>query len=82
MHIHIGEKKIVSSGKIIGLFNADTLRESSDNEWILSQIDNDDKCISVENTGKILSSGVSSFTVIKRDSIIEEAYWSRIDDKV
>ena len=79
MFIHIGEKKNISSAKLIGIFNRDSLSLSEENKWILEKISENDKTVAVEEKNIITSSIVSPFTIIKRDSLNNEFIWSRED---
>ncbi len=79
MFIHIGEKKNISSAKLIGIFNKDSLLLSEENKWILEKISDNDKTVAVEEKNIITASIVSPFTIIKRDSLNNEFIWSRKD---
>jgi hypothetical protein len=79
MFIHIGEKKNISTAKLIGIFNRDTLILSEDNKWLVDKISENDKTVAVEEKNRITSSIVSPFTIIKRDSLNNEFIWSRED---
>jgi hypothetical protein len=81
MFIHIGNNKIVSDRKIIGIFNRDALLLSNDNVWITSQVDPNDKTIALDEKGNITSSNVSPFTVIKRTTFGDDFVWRRENDK-
>lgn len=81
MFIHIGNNKIVSDKKTIGIFNRDTLLLSNDNAWIIMQVDGSDKTIAIDEKNNIASSKVSPFTVIKRMALVEDFIWSRSNDK-
>jgi hypothetical protein len=81
MFIHIGNNIIISEKECIGIFNTETLKLGSDNEFFLKNIKADDKVISVNVNNEIKSSWVSPFTVIKREAINEdELIWSRKND--
>lgn len=78
MFIHIGNNITVSDKECIGIFNIETLKFNTDNSYFLKDIRSDDKLISIDEENKIISSWVSPFTVIKRESISnEELIWSR-----
>jgi hypothetical protein len=79
MFIHIGEKKNISTAKLIGIFNRDSLLLSEENKWITDKISENDKTIAVEEKNIITASIVSPFTIIKRDSLNNEFIWSRED---
>jgi regulator of extracellular matrix RemA (YlzA/DUF370 family) len=72
VYIHIGSKSIVSDKKIIGIFNAETLKKSDLNIKIMDKIDfsqRDIKTIVIDSNNDLQVSKVSSFTIIKRTSI-------------
>ena len=77
MYIHIGDNKQVSSTKLIGIFNIESLRLSADNADLLKNINEDDKLLAVNVKNEIICSRVSPYTVIKRASIIEDAEWRK-----
>ena len=76
MFIHIGNRKIVSDRRIIGVFNAETLRLSMDNSIYLKDFSSDDKTIIIKRDNSILTSEISPFTVVKR-TVLENAIWRR-----
>jgi hypothetical protein len=81
MFIHIGNNIVISDRECIGIFNTETLKLGSDNEFFLKNLKDDDKVISVNVQNEIKSSWVSPFTVIKREAINEdELIWSRKND--
>ncbi|MFC1670906.1 hypothetical protein ACFL20_10985 [Spirochaetota bacterium] len=77
MYIHIGNKKIVSDKYFIGIFNAETLRLSDVNKWIVDSIESGDKSIAIKENNDIVTSRVSPFTVIKRTSLKNDIIWRR-----
>jgi hypothetical protein len=81
MFIHIGERKIVSDKKVIGVFNLESLNKSDLNKSLIDNIDNskcDIKTIVIDRDCNIFSSKVSPFTVIKRGSIeYNECVWRK-----
>lgn len=81
MYIHIGQKKIVSDKNHIGFFNAETLRLSDENNWILAQIKTEDKTIAIDVNNAIIASKVSPYTIIKRTSLEKDIIWRREHDK-
>jgi regulator of extracellular matrix RemA (YlzA/DUF370 family) len=81
MFIHIGNNKIVSDKKIIGIFNRDTLLLSKENEWIFTRVEGSFKTIAIDEDNAIISSLVSPFTVIKRTTLDEEFIWRRSNDE-
>ncbi len=76
MFIHIGNRKIVSDKRIIGVFNAETLRLSMDNSIYLKDFTSDDKTIIITRDNRMLTSEISPFTVVKR-TVLEDAIWRR-----
>ncbi len=81
MYIHIGERKIVSDRKTVGIFNIKTILTSDLNHRILNAIDIqkcDIKTIVIDTDSNITTSKVSPFTVIKRISInSKDCIWRR-----
>jgi hypothetical protein len=81
MHIHIGNRKVVSDKHVIGIFSIDTIRNSDLNERYLSGIEStecDIKTIVIDRHNGVITSKVSSFTVIKRKNIdTNDCVWSR-----
>jgi hypothetical protein len=70
--IHIGEKKIISDKKIIGIFNYDTITNSELNKIYKQAVDIsqcDIKTIVIDRDNMTICSKVSPFTIIKRDVI-------------
>ena len=81
MFIHLGNNIIVSDRECIGIFNTETIKLGSDNEFFLKNIMEDDKVIAVNIRNEIQGSWVSPFTVIKREAINEDdLIWSRKND--
>jgi regulator of extracellular matrix RemA (YlzA/DUF370 family) len=71
MFLHIGERKVVSDTKIVGIFNYETLKRSQINEKIVNYVEKeqcDIKTIVIDTDNRVIFSKVSPFTVIKRDS--------------
>ena len=78
MYIHIGNNVLVSGHKCIGIFNIETLKLSDANNWMLANIKDNDKMISLDFKNNIVASELSSHTVIKRIPITEdELLWSK-----
>ena len=77
MHLHIGDRKTVSFRKIVGIFNAETMRLSEENSRINGLISPGDKCIAVDIKNNLHTSRVSSYTVMKRDSLTDEVIWRK-----
>ena len=80
MYIHIGERKIISDKKCVGIFNADTLKKSELNSWILKQLNPGDKTAVIDIQNNVFSSKVSPFTVMKREDIYNELFWRKEDE--
>lgn len=78
MFIHIGNNILVNGGSCVGIFNIETLRLSDENSWLLKNVNDSDKTLSLDINNTVVSSEVSPFTIIKRDNIKkEELYWSK-----
>jgi regulator of extracellular matrix RemA (YlzA/DUF370 family) len=77
VYIHLGEKKIISDRKYVGIFNAETIMMSSLNVWIKDNIKDNNRSIAININNDIIGSGVSPFTVIKRTSYKKDLIWSR-----
>ncbi len=82
MHIHAGDKVIVSDKKIIGIFNAETIFMSDLNRRFFNNIKPGDKTVVIDRTNKVISTGVSPFTVIKRTELKCEFVWRRKNDSL
>ncbi len=81
MFIHIGSRRIVSDREIIGIFNVDTLRLSSQNEHFLEDLQPSARTIVVDSNNSIITSIVSPYTVTKRTGLDDEdLVWRRGDD--
>lgn len=80
MFIHVGERKIISDRNIIGIFNAETLSMSDENSRYFPHLGDNVKTVVIDTSDKIISSGVSPFTVIKRTNISKDCVWSRADE--
>ena len=80
MHIHAGNRIIVSDRKIIGIFNVKTIFMSPDNKRYFNEIKSDDKTIVVDKFDKFLTTGVSSYTIINRTKIKGNFVWRRSND--
>ncbi len=82
MFIHIGNNLTISDKLCVGIFNVETLKMDDTNKWLIEKIDENDKLVVLDTKGNIMTSGVSPFTVIKRESIQkDELIWRREDDK-
>jgi len=81
MFIHLGSNILVSGNKCVGIFNKETLKLSDDNKWMLNNISNNDKTVSLDKENILIGSEVSSYTIIKRTAIKkEELIWSKAND--
>lgn len=81
MFIHIGDRKVISDKKIVGIFNKETLLLSEDNKRYFSDI-SDCKTVVVDISDRITVSSVSPFTVINRTDFEESSIiWRRKNDK-
>jgi len=81
MFIHIGNRITVSDRRVIGIFNAETLRMSGENRWILEKTSPEDRSVAVYADNNITCSTVSPFTVIKRTSLKKEYIWSKENEQ-
>jgi len=77
MFIHIGNRITISDTRLVGIFNVETLKFSEDNIFYYSKSGNDDKTVVIDIDNNIYTSGVSSFTLIKRNILKEGIIWSR-----
>ena len=77
MIIHIGERKTVSDKECIAILNLETLKQSSDNDWITGTLDDTVKTIALLNSGDSIGSKVSPFTIIKRSFEGYDSVWRR-----
>ncbi len=80
MFIHIGDRKIISDKRCVGIFNKETLDFAADNQWIVDTIEDNVKTVAVSITNEFVTSRVSPFTILKRFSIKEDFYWRKKDD--
>lgn len=81
MYIHLGENKQVSISKTLGIFNIETLRLSSNNEFLFAQAEDDDKTLALSINNIITCSKVSPYTIVKRTAIKEDVVWRRDDNE-
>jgi hypothetical protein len=78
MYIHIGNNVLVSGHKCVGIFNIETLKLSDVNKWMLEKVNEKDQMISLDINNNNVASEISSYTIIKRESISEEELlWSK-----
>lgn len=80
MFIHVGERKVISDKNIVGIFNAETISMSEENVRYMGHIEEGVKTVVIDTMDTIITSGVSSFTVIKRININKDCVWSRADE--
>lgn len=81
MFIHIGNNVLISDRKCVGIFNTETLKKSEVNSWMFEKISDEEKLVVVDVKNNITGTGVSPFTVIKRNSINkDELVWSKDND--
>jgi len=79
LFIHIGKKRIISDKVVVGIFNSKTLDMSLINEEYTDEIKEDTKSIIVDIYDEVMISNVSSYTLIKRNSINKDDFiWRRI----
>jgi hypothetical protein len=82
MHIHAGNRIIVSDKKIIGIFNAETILMSELNNKFFNKIKPGDKTVVIDRNNNTIATGVSPFTVIKRTELKCEFVWRRKNDSI
>lgn len=82
MHIHAGNRIIVSDKKIIGIFNTETIVMSELNKKFIDKIKPGDRTIIIDRTNNSLLTGVSPFTVVKRTELNCEFVWRRKNDSL
>jgi hypothetical protein len=82
MYIHIGDREVISDKRCIGIFNVATLALSDDNHWLTTSLQDDVKTLALLDDGKVVSSKVSPFTVIKRTSFDsdKDVIWRKNND--
>jgi hypothetical protein len=81
MFIHIGNRITISDVRLVGIFNVETLSLSPDNDYYTSKTGDDDNTVVVDIDNSVYTSGVSSFTLIKRNILKEGIIWSRENGK-
>lgn len=77
MFIHIGNRRVISDKRIVGIFNVETLLSSDENNLHCRELKSSDRTAVVDIDNRVLTSGVSPFTVIKRTGIESESIWRR-----
>ncbi len=81
MYIHIGNRKIISDKKFIGIFNSESIEMSDENRWLKGAISKEIKSLAIDENSNIVTSEISSFTLNKRINFNSEVIWSRDNDK-
>ena len=79
MFIHIGNRIVISESMLVGIFNRETIEHSELNVNYCKNIAADVKTIVVDVKNGIHTSGVSSFTIIKRIALNDGIVWRRED---
>ncbi len=82
MHIHAGNRKIVSDKNIIGIFNTETILKSAENSRFFDKINIGDKTIIIDKLDNTITTGVSSFTVIHRTELKGNIVWRKKNESV
>ena len=77
MHIHAGNRIIVSDKKIVGIFNTETILLSEYNSKYFSNIKKDHKTIIIDKFNNCISSAVSSYTIMNRTELTGNIIWRR-----
>ena len=80
MHIHIGNRLTISDNILVGIFNCETLKKSEENGYYIKKMGIKDKTIVVDENNSVYTSGVSPFTVLKRNTYSDGIVWRREDD--
>jgi len=80
MFIHIGGRKILPERKVVGVFNVETLRIARDSGMPVAEFDGTIKSIVVDVENAMHPSIVSSFTLMRRESIKDGIVWRRKND--
>ncbi len=82
MHIHAGNRIIVSDKKIVGIFNTESILISQKNKRFFEKIKPGDRTIIIDRTDNAVTTSVSSFTVIKRTELQANIVWRRKNDSL
>ncbi|MCP4132797.1 MAG: hypothetical protein GY754_17660 [bacterium] len=77
MYLHLGDRKIISGSKLLGIFNAETIKKSELNDGIISRLSDSDKSVIIDKENNITTSKVSPFTLLKRTVQENEFIWRR-----
>ncbi len=81
MHIHIGQRTIVSDASMIGIFNAETILLSEENRYYFKFLNEGDKTLVIDRNNNAMPSIVSSFTLTKRTYLKDGFIWRRENDE-
>jgi len=76
MYLHIGDKKIISDKKAIGIFNVETLNKSDFNDYYINQVDKESKALIIFSNNSYKDSKISPYTLIKRKINNKDIIWS------
>jgi regulator of extracellular matrix RemA (YlzA/DUF370 family) len=77
MYIHIGDKIIISSQNMVGIFNKKTLEKSEENNNYTATLKQNTKSVIVQHNNSILESRISPFTLLKRNEIKDGILWRK-----
>lgn len=80
MFIHIGGRKILPESKVVGVFNVESLRIAGDSGIPVADFDGNIKSVVVDVENEMHPSIVSSFTLMRRESIKDGIVWRRKND--
>ena len=80
MFIHAGNRIIVSDKNLIGIFNTKTILMSGENKRYFDKISPGDKTVVIDESDKIITTRVSSFTVINRTELKSDFVWRKMND--
>ena len=75
MYIHLGDKIIISSRDIVGIFNKNSLEKSEENKNFTATLKQNTKSVIVQHDNSILESRISPFTLLKRNLIKDGILW-------
>ncbi len=76
MYIHIGDKIVISSENLVGIFNKKSLEKSEINEKYTSTLKHSTRSLIVQIDNQIVESRISPYTLIKRNEIKDGILWS------
>jgi hypothetical protein len=82
MHIHAGNKVLVSDKKIIGVFNTETILMSEINIRFFNKIIPESKTIIIDRSDNVIITFVSPFTIIKRTELKGNIVWRKNNDSI